>query len=362
MSNTINNPHDKYVRALMQDPKIAAEFFAEYADEDLKQHIDLTAIELQNTSFITDDLKEYFSDLVYKCPYFADAANQHQADQPARMILLVEHQSTLDRYIPVRVFHYLFNFLNQELRLLKSQQSQQDKLPPFYALIFYNGKQSLDDFSSKLTDCFDDPLGIVSKMLNEPIKVINVNDLSDQPLNEQPSYEQAKNEQSVIDIISDSLKYTGRKDVINTLEQLLPKLHAREKGYSLDISKLMIQYLLSVGGSIKLKKIKQLKQFIDEISREMGDKFMTIAEQLQEVGFKKGIIKGREEGMEEGIEKGIKKGREEGIEKGIKKGKMDERYQVAAEALKNGISLDSVVKITKLTTAQVILIQSKLDA
>ena len=53
----------------------------------------------------------------------------------------------------------------------------------------------------ELTDCFDDPLGIVSKMLNEPIKVITVNDLSDQ----------AKNDQSVIDIISDSLKFTGRK-------------------------------------------------------------------------------------------------------------------------------------------------------
>ena len=178
-----------------------------------------------------------------------------------------------------------------------------------------------------MADCFDDPLGIVSKMLNEPIKVINVNDLS----------AQAKNEQSVIDIISDSLKYTGRKDVIDTLEQLLPKLHAHEKGYSLDISKLMIQYLLSVGGSIKLKKIKQLKQFIDEISREMGDKFMTIAEQLQEVGFKKGI------------------------EKGIEKGRMDEKYQVAVEALKNGIPLSSVVKITKLTTQQVMSIQASLE-
>ena len=162
MSNTINNPHDKYVRALMQDPKIAAEFFAAYADEDIKQHIDLTAIELQNTSFITDDLKEYFSDLVYKCPYFAHSDNQHSSDQPAKMILLVEHQSTLDKYIPIRVFHYLFNFLNQELRVLKSKQPSLDKLPPFYALIFYNGKQNLDDFSSKLTDCFDDQLGIVS--------------------------------------------------------------------------------------------------------------------------------------------------------------------------------------------------------
>ena len=40
---------------------------------------------------------------------------------------------------------------------------------------------------------------------------------------------------------------------------------------------------------------------------------------------------------------------------------MDERYQVAAEALKNGFSLDSVVAITKLTPEQVILIQSKLN-
>ena len=63
--NNINNPHDKYVRALMQDPKIASEFFTVYADEDIKKHMDLTAIELQKTSFITDDLKEYFSDLVF---------------------------------------------------------------------------------------------------------------------------------------------------------------------------------------------------------------------------------------------------------------------------------------------------------
>ena len=146
--------------------------------------MDLDALQLQKTSFITDQLKEYFSDLVYQCP-FLEQHHSDDSDAPndrnnnAKIILLVEHQSTRDQFMPFRIFHYIFNLLNIELsQLLKTKQSSHRSLQPFYAFILYNGKQSIDNLPTSLLECFDDQYGIVKKMLTEPLKVVDVNQLT----------------------------------------------------------------------------------------------------------------------------------------------------------------------------------------
>ena len=64
------------------------------------------------------------------------------------------------------------------------------------------------------------------------------------------------------------------------------------------------------------------------VSKESGDKIMTIAEALEKKGIEKGIEKGREEGREEGIEKG--------------------REEAAQRMLSKGYSIEDISEITGL--------------
>ena len=70
----------------------------------------------------------------------------------------------------------------------------------------------------------------------------------------------------------------------------------------------------------------------------MRGKIMTFAEEMKFEGLEEGRAEGKAEGFEEG------------------------KYQVATEALKDGIPFSTVVKITGLAPEQVTSIQMKLQA
>ncbi len=80
---------------------------------------------------------------------------------------------------------------------------------------------------------------------------------------------------------------------------------------------------------------------------------MTIAEQLEQKGLKRGRTEGREEGIEQGREEGIEQGREEGIEQGreegIELGREKGKVETAQALLRHGVSLDIIVTSTGLS-------------
>lgn len=74
---------------------------------------------------------------------------------------------------------------------------------------------------------------------------------------------------------------------------------------------------------------------------------MTIAQQLEQIGFKKG--------MRQGIEKGMEKGIEKGMEKGIK----TSARQIARQLLLKGMDQETVQQITGLTQDEVAQLAEK---
>jgi predicted transposase YdaD len=139
--------------------------------------LDLTSFRLENCTYINNKLQESISDLVFDCRY---KANYSGGKTHAKVVLLIEHQSTADRFMPLRVYHYLFNMLHKKLR-----EQAKDPLPAVYALVFYHGKQSPYPYSMGLEDCFDDPLGIMNDMFTQPVHLIDVNQISDDQLKQQ---------------------------------------------------------------------------------------------------------------------------------------------------------------------------------
>jgi predicted transposase/invertase (TIGR01784 family) len=92
--NNLANPHDKLFRAVWSNPENAAGFLKHYLPENVLQVLDLASLEIAKDSFIEKDLKDYYSDILYKVML---------AGKPAYLrgyiYVLFEHKSYFDKNV-----------------------------------------------------------------------------------------------------------------------------------------------------------------------------------------------------------------------------------------------------------------------
>jgi recombination-promoting nuclease RpnB len=303
----IIRPHDKFFRAAMGHKSVAIDFFKGNLPIKIQQSLNMNSLALIQQSYIDNKLQETISDLVFSCEL---------ADKPAYLTLLVEHQSSSDPMMPFRVHHYIFGMLHSYRK-----QHPKKLLPAVYAVVFYHGEK-VNGHTLNLWECFDDPLNLMPDILYNEINVVDVNEISDKKLSEQPW----------AGPMARALKHIRQKDMtpyaLDILRSILWPLDNHE---GMDLLQLLLNYLLRVGN------IEDVDTFIDistkQLSGLMRSEVMTFAETLEE----RGIQKGREQGIQKGREQGIQKGREEGIQK------------VALTMLKEGVDAAFIIKTTGLS-------------
>ncbi|MFT4929234.1 MAG: putative transposase/invertase (TIGR01784 family) [Phenylobacterium sp.] len=309
--------HDKFFRSSMQNIAIAQEFFQHYLPGNLRSGLDFDAIKLENSSYIDDKLGETISDMVYSCPYNIGSGE-------AKVVLLLEHQSTPERLMPFRVYHYMFNMLYSLLKQRPKEQAK-DKLPAIYALVFYHGKQSPYPYSMDLIDCFSDPLGIMKGMFENPVNLIDIGQASDDELKRQ----------KLLGMMTGALKHCWDRDISPYLLQM-EDINSMDLGdpLTLKFAITTFYYLLSVGN------IVDIEQFIvdsERLPEPIRGEIMTAAEKLQAMGAKKA----RKEVLETGREEG--------------------REEVAINSLKEGVDPQFVVRITGLELAFILKLKAQLE-
>ncbi len=265
------------------------------------------------------------SDLVFTCRYnkngVHDDKSRSSSDSEAKVVLLVEHQSTPDRFMAFRVYHYLFNMLYTILKKRPKDQAS-EPLPPVYALVFYHGKQTPYPYSMDLANCFNDPFGIMDKLFNNPVPLVDVNSISDDKLKQQ----------ALLGIITGALKYSRSPDMGSKVLWLMEYLNSMDLSERLKVELVreMTSYMFSVG---TVANVKQFVKNIGQLPEPIRGEFMTAAEQLQELG--------------------AERGREEGLEKGKK--------EVAINLLKEGVEPRLIARTTGLGLASILELKEQLE-
>lgn len=309
--SAINNPHDKLFRASLQNKDVAKAFFERYLPKPIYSTLDTSTLTLNSNSYIDEQLKETLSDLVFNCRY-----RNKKGD--ANIILLVEHQSTPQRLMPFRVYHYMFNMLHRQLlEHLNSKQSV-TKLPAVYALVFYHGEQTPYPFSMHLSDCFDDPYNIMNNLFLGEVPLVDVNEESDEELKSM----------KLLGIMALLLKYCRSKDCSQYLPILIEQLNSLDFIGPATLNSLdrFIHYLLTVGSVEDVAYlIEQSHQLVEPVRGEI----MTIAEQLEA--------------------------------RGAEKAEKQTREEVAIASLKEGIAPQTVAKISQLDLAFILKLKTRID-
>ncbi|MEK7832858.1 MAG: Rpn family recombination-promoting nuclease/putative transposase, partial [Acidobacteriota bacterium] len=82
----IDNPHDAFFKAAFGRREVAADLLANYLPPEVAATLDLNTLEPIKDSFVDPELREHFSDLLYRVGL--------QGGGSAYACLLFEHKST----------------------------------------------------------------------------------------------------------------------------------------------------------------------------------------------------------------------------------------------------------------------------
>jgi hypothetical protein len=120
--------HDHGYKLLFSHANVVADVLRGFVKEDWVQELDLDTLERVDGSYVFDDLRHRESDMVWKVKW---------RDRVLYVYILLEFQSTVDPFMPVRSMVYeglLLQTLIREKALTPS-----GRLPPVFMLVLYNG-------------------------------------------------------------------------------------------------------------------------------------------------------------------------------------------------------------------------------
>lgn len=307
--SVIHTPHDKLFRSSLQFPKVAREFLELYLPAHIKQKLDFTTITYCQTSFINEELKLSQTDVLFKV---------NLDKEPAYVYILAEHESGVDHLIAFWLIKYMVSIWDYHIK--EHQNNKALPLPLIIPLIFYTGGA---DYTAErqFSKLFGNQSELMNDMLNHPFHLINVNELPEKAM--------------TAHIYAGTMAFIMRKRFQNHLNQEIHKIIANlNQLESCDHRRFLlelIKYMFNIDN--EHTNVNELIGILKhEMSPDVENEIMSLAEKLIE----------------------------QGIEQGIEKGRLEEKVKTAKNMLAESCDPVFVVKVTGLSIERVKTIQKDL--
>ena len=247
---------------------------------------------------------------------FKDFINDISFEIDGKLVVLIEHQSTINQNMALRLLMYIGRVYEKIIEGKNIYAEKPLKIPRPQFFVLYNGVKTYpDEKVINLSEAFEElkSLGLSEKevpALELTVRVININE--------------------------------GRNEVIAARCKKLAE-------YSAFIAR--VRSFEKEQGSLK-KAIKKavnycqkhdiLKEFLELHAAEVLNMLYT------EWDWDDALAVRYEEGHEDGLEEGIEQGREEGREEGIEEGQEAAKIKIARNLLAKGSTFEFVHDITGL--------------
>ncbi|MBW5879332.1 Rpn family recombination-promoting nuclease/putative transposase, partial [Yersinia enterocolitica] len=169
--NSTPTPHDATFRQFLTQPDIARDFMELHLPAELRAICDLNTLKLESGSFVEDDLRQYFSDVLYSVKTTEGEGYVH---------VLIEHQSSPDKHMAFRLIRYAVAAMQRHL------DAGHKKLPLVIPVLFYVGKRSPYPYSTRWLDEFDAP-ELAHKLYSGAFPLVDVTVIPDDDIMEHRS-------------------------------------------------------------------------------------------------------------------------------------------------------------------------------
>ncbi|MBK0030914.1 Rpn family recombination-promoting nuclease/putative transposase [Erwinia sp. S43] len=297
MTRTTSVPHDAVFKTFLSHPDTARDFIALHLPEQIYALCDLSTLKLESGSFVEENLRAFYSDVLYSVKTTSGEGYIH---------ILIEHQSSPDRHMAFRLMRYAIAAMQRHL------DAGHSRLPLVIPFLFYNGRRSPYPYSTNWLQEFYDP-GLAEKLYREDFPLIDVTVIPDDDIMHHRSM-------AALTLLQ---KHIHQRDLTELLDRLCTVLIAGYLTGQQLVS--LVNYLVQTG------EAPDASAFVRELAQRMPqhkDGLMTIAQQLEQIGVKKGILLGEEQG--------------------VIKGKREAALTIARSLLIRGMDADSVLAVTGL--------------
>ncbi|EDW4369033.1 Rpn family recombination-promoting nuclease/putative transposase [Salmonella enterica subsp. diarizonae] len=306
--NNTPTPHDATFRQFLTRPEIAREFMALHLPAELRAICDLSTLKLESGSFVEDDLRQYFSDVLYSLK---------TTDGDGYIHVLLEHQSSPDVHMAFRMTRYAVAAMQRHL------DAGHKKLPLVIPVLFYAGKRSPYPYSTRWLDEFDDP-ELAAKVYGGSYPLVDVTVIPDDEIMNHRSM-------AALTLLMKHIRHRDMMELLDSLPQVMVEWISPEQ------VRILLSYMVNAGEAPAADFMRALAERLPQHE----DELMTIAQQLEQKARMEGKLEGRMEGIQIGEEKGRMEGKLEG--------RMEGKLEVAQQLLTNGMDRNTVMKMTGLT-------------
>ena len=233
-----------------------------------------------------------------------------------KIIVLAEHQSTINPNMPLRCLEYISRLYET---LFESKEKYSRKLlniptPEFY--VFYNGEESYpSDKTLKLSDAFTEKT--TGTNLELTVKVININ---------------RQNRHPVLENCKTMHEYSIYVETVRKWKEI-----DTQNGFQKAVEECISNNIL--------------REYLKRKTKEVLN--MLLAEYDYETDIAVQRAEEREIAFAEGIERGIEQGIERGIEQGIEQGSYQTKLKTAAALKKLGVDIIKIAEGTGLSWEEI---------
>src|SRR3972149_3509495 len=134
MDEIVKSPHDIFVKQFLSKRENARDFFLNYLPSQVRALVDMKSLEICKDSFDEKELREYFSDLLYRLTLSGESQEGEQ--QSGYVYLLFEHKSTPQRWIAFHLLRYQVKIWEAFIK----QHKEARGLPVIIPMVLYHGQ------------------------------------------------------------------------------------------------------------------------------------------------------------------------------------------------------------------------------
>ncbi len=129
MGNKIDKPHDHFFRATFSKVLVAKAFIEKFLPKEISTRLQLSTLQLENGSYVDDELSENITDLVYSCQW------NGKQEVSIEISFLFEHKSWVPKYPHLQLFRYLLNAWEQQY------QNSEDLVIIIPIIVYHGGRK-----------------------------------------------------------------------------------------------------------------------------------------------------------------------------------------------------------------------------
>ena len=275
---------DRYHKQLFSHPKLVEELIRYFVEGDWTDNIDFSTLEKYPTTIVTEEYSQRKSDIINKALY--------KDDESIYFYILLEFQSTVDRFMALRVLNYVIMFY---LDIVK-QKSFSKNLPFILPIVLYNRDQKWNA-AREINELIEVPSEELRKYsIYFKYNLISVSELDIDEL-------------LTINNALSTLFYVENLNIADVKEkeaQIIKLVYNISDDY---LREDIIRWLLSYIGRKNIDKDTKLSNLsIQEVKTMLATSIKQREKELVQQGIEQGVQQGIQQGIQKGIKQGVQQG------------------------------------------------------